>query len=506
MMGVIIVCTLVVIIVALAFVQMHLLFGGSREVTNAVDAGTLNTGLQAPTVKVDIQGGTNEGQFSDVAENGQSFSLKSINRMWAKCLLCLMNEKSMETDGYSSGQSKNDAEQFFQAASNISDRLSQKLNDQSNLKPFFSNLVGRESVRMLGTKANVVYDGGAGWSTSLMDRKVESNVALYSDQLPDGIDMSSLNTVKAGDGKDYFMGYSPIGMLGHYITFVPFRLNTQPHLVSGKIYEQNTASAAPISQYPVPVPNAFSCQGTTEMQNLEKQRCRSFVLANPQKIFDLTLPHSFIHIKLDTNTSHFYLNGTPFPDQTYDYGIPTVQTAGPMEVGTGTLTAETGVGYEFIPPTVWQSLTALPGSDYSKLKAVMTQRCAEMKHGFQQSDLVSLLSSMLIPGITDYYIYPDDSGNVRLAPSLSNPVPPSWVLSGSEPDGSEAEICSNDTWLFPNWTFPILEGTGAKPLPSFTEETDSVNWTAGTGFGGCLGKVRVTHDTTSYCNGACTLF
>jgi hypothetical protein len=507
MMGFVIVSIIVLIILAVALFQISLLFGGSRELSNAVDAGTLNTGQKAPTVTVDIQSGGDEGQYSDVAENnGQSFSLKSINRMWAKCLVCLMNQEEMNSDGYSSGQSLGHADQLYTAASSISDRLANKLNDQNSLKQFFTDLVSRETLRMLGNTANVVYEAGPGWTTSLMDRGIESNVAVYQDQLPSGFNFSNVNAVQASDGKNYFKGYTPIMVGSHSVTFVPFRLKSQPHLVSNLTFGKNMNAAAPISQWATPVPNAFSCTGMSQSQRLNTQHCKSYVLTNPQQTFDLTLPHSFIHIKLDKNTSHFYLNGTPFPDQTYDYGIPTVQTAGPMEAGTGTLTAETGVGFEFLPPTIWQALTALPGGDYSKLKNVMTQRCAEMKHGFQESDLESLLGSMLIPGVTDYYIYPDDKGQVQVSPSVSSPVPPTWVLSGGDPDGSEKEICNNDTWWFPNWTFPFLEGIGPNPLPSFTEETDSVNWTAGTGFGGCLGKVRVTHDTTSYCNGVCAIF
>jgi hypothetical protein len=505
MMGFIVVCIIFAIILALAFVQISMLFGGSRELSNAVDAGALNTGQQAPTVKIDIQKFGDEGQYSDVAENSDSFSLKSIDRMWAKCLMCMMNEQGMQTDGYSSGTSSSHADQLFQAATSISDRLANKLNDQNSLKQFFTDMVSRQSIRMLGNTANAAYEAGSGWKSSLMDRGVESNVAVYSDQLPSGFNLNSINTTTASDGKNYFKGYTPISILSHSVTFVPFKLNNQPHLVSGTDFVKNTSTSSPIAQWTTPVPNAFSCQGMTQSQHLATQHSKAFVLTNPQTTFDLTLPHSFIHIKLDTNTSHFYLNGTPFPDQTYDYGIPSMETAGPMACGTGTLTAETMVGLEFIPPTIWQALTAIPTGDYSTLKKVLTQRCCEMKHGFTEGNLTSLLSSLLIPGITDYYIYPDDKGNIQVAPSVSNPVPPTWVLTGSDADGSEKEICSNQTWFLPNWTFPLVEGAGAKPLPSWTDETDSVKWTAGTGYGGCLGKVRVTHDTTSYDNGAATL-
>ncbi|MBX9719849.1 MAG: hypothetical protein K2X81_00505, partial [Candidatus Obscuribacterales bacterium] len=111
---------------------------------------------------------------------------------------------------------------------------------------------------------------------------------------------------------------------------------------------------------------------------------------------------------------------------------------------------------------------------------------------------------MMIPGITDYYIYPDSSGNVTVAPSLSNPIPPTWVLSGGSADGSKQEIDSNGDTTFgaglpiPPYIVEVeVEGIGGGS--GVYLECDSVKWTAGTGYNGNLGDVEVTHDSYAQC-------
>jgi hypothetical protein len=492
MMGFIIVSLIVLIILAVAFFQFSMLIGGNRELANAVDSGTLNTGRLATTVKVEIQPGTFQEQFSDVAEdNGKSFSLESINRMWAKCLLCLMNEKAMESEQSSNSASATHAGSLFQAASNISDRLSERLNDQNYLKDFFKALVERESLRMLGNKASVAYEKGTGWKTSLMDRNVESNVAIYQEQLPGSFKLKdNLHAVIASDGKHYFPGYEPIDVLNHnYVTFVPFKLKSQPHLVAGVDFNKDTFEKSKIAHCSShPVPNAFSCQGMTKSQNLGVQHCKSFVLTNPQTTYDLTIPHSYIHILLDTNTAHFCDEGVPHPEfeRHYGYNSSNVVFAAIPHGLLSHLEITSVVGLEF-GSSVWSALAALD-DDYGPLVKVLTQRCAEMKHGFKESDVLSLLQNTSLSGATDYYIFPDSKGNIQASSS-----PPPWMLLGSQADGQESKICSASLASTPNVITTHYTGMGVSA--GNIQESDAVYWTPGTGFNGCLGNVRVTHDT-----------
>lgn len=519
MMGLIIAAAIVFIIFAVGMIQLSMLFGGSREIANATDAATLNTGRLATTVTVDTQGG-DESQYNDVAENGKSFSLKSINRMWAKCMLCMMNAKEMQDDGYSSGDSNSHADSLYSAAKSISDRLADKLNTPSTLQPFFDQMAHKETVKMLGDNAGATSDMSGGWSHSLMDRGVESNIAVYDGQLPGSFGSSPPPEVKCSDNNMYFPGYQPFSVLGHDVTFVPFKFKAQPHLSSQKEFTSNVPNTNPIQQWQDPIANAYSCQGKTLQQKEGVQGARAFVLTNPQKTYDLVIPQSYIHIKLDTNTCHFYFNATPYPiyDQTYDYSPPggpifTAQS-GTMDAGAAVATATvTPLGQEFEPPTIWQALTALSnfGGSYSNIKNLLVQRCSEMKHGFQESDLESVLSTLMIPQVTDYYIYPTfDSNNnatINVAPSLSNPFPPSWVLSSSGADGDDFhEVDSNgDTSLglgLPAPPFvPIVEVEGIGGGSGVMLECDSVKWKAGTGYNACLGEVKVSHDLYAQCFG-----
>ncbi len=507
MMGFVVALIFVIVLVGAGLFTVGLLFSGNREFTNAVDSGTLNAARMSVTLKADIDNGTVESQYSDVAENGSSFSLRSINRMWGKCLLCMLNQQEMAQDGYDSGDSYQHAEALYSAAKSISERLTSKLNDPSNIEPFFTQMVATESERALGSATKVVQEPGSGWKTSLMDRNVESNVAVYPEQLPI-LDISGVNGTKASDNLQYFQGYNPIKVLDQYITFVPLRYSGQPHLVSSKDF---TADMNAIPNCAVAIPNAFSCQGQTVGQNHDTQHARAFAIANPLKTYDLSIPHSFIHISLGTNTCHFWCDAVPYPiyDQTFGYAPPSpfFAQSGPMDATAAVATATvTPLGLEFMPYTIWGALTSLSnsGGSYPNLKKVLTQRCNEMKHGFQESDLESVLSSMLLPGITDYYIYPDSSGNVTVAPSLSNPIPPTWVLSGGSADGTKQEIDSNGDTTFgaglpiPPYIVEVeVEGIGGGS--GVYLECDSIKWTAGTGYNGNLGDVEVTHDSYAQC-------
>lgn len=502
-MAFVIVSAIVFIIVSIGLIQLSMLIGGSRELANATDASSLNTGRLATTVQVSIGGG-DEGQYGDVAEDGKSFSLKSIDRLWGKCLLIQANQDEMKNDGYDSGDSNSHASSMFDAAKSISDRLADKLKDPHTLYPFFDQMAKQESMRMLGNVAGANADQVAtAWKTSLYDRQVESNIAVSEGQLPAPFNLDeNKNAIKASDGKLYFRGYVPIEANGKSICFVPFKLNAQPHLMSKKDFDSNTASTKPLPEWSDAVPNAFSCQGKSTNQKEGLQKAISWVLTNPQKTFKLSIPHSFMHIKLDTNTAHFNCNGVPYPiyDTDYDYFPPSpfFAEAEALDAGLGSAEATIApLGTEFLPPTVWQALTALGtyGGSYDQLKTVMAQRCAEMKAGFTESDLESTLSTMLIPGIKDYYVYPNDSGDVVVSPSVSNPIPPAWVLSGGSADGSEQEICSNTVLNPAAIVIVVAEGLGGGG--GFCTEDDSVKWTAGTGYNGNLGDVKVSHSLTA---------
>ena len=505
MMGIIIGAALVFIIVAIAVVQISMLIGGSREVSNAVDAGTLNAGKKAVQLKTSANFG-DESQYEDLKDESSEFGLTNINRVWAKALLCRMNNKAMKDAGQSTGTSDSHSDSLWSAAESISDRIADKLNDASNLHPFFMELAGKNTVRMLGDTANVKVDSAAnGWTTSLMDRGEETNIVVADGQFPDGFTESDAKmTKKTDDNKTRFKGYTNITVMGKNICFVPFKLKQQPHHVSEKTYTENTLSLKPFDAWKNPVPNALSCQGKTEDQKLGTQKARSFVLTNPQKDFDLAIPHAFIKVKFEDNTAHWYINGIPAPNSSYDFHTD-VQTRN-YPCGTGNLNITATLGNEYMPPTVWKGIFALPGSNYDAVNHALLQRCKEIKPDFSEGDMDAMLNMCPILGTQEFVIFPDPTGNLRCTPKAMAPGLAPWIHTDHDADGSEEEIVDDECWFIPNFVVAIPQGLGAKPLPSWCVTYGSLKWKPGTGYDGCLGELRIERETSIFANGACTLF
>lgn len=506
MMGFIVAGTFFFIVLGIAIVQIGLLLSGAREVSNAVDAGTLNAGKKAVKVKTGLNAGTNESQFADLKDEDGEFGLTNINRVWAKALLARMNNKAMHDQGQATGSSDTHADSMFDSAESISDRLADKLNDENNLHQYFLELAAKNSIRMLGSTAEMKVEAGSGWKTSLLDRGEESNLIVAEGQLPDGFSLNDNKIFKqADDGKKHIKGYTPIQVMGKEICFVPFKVKQQPHLISEKTFNDNLASTKPITAWKNPVPNTISCQGKTEDQKLAVQRARQFVLTNPQKNFELAMPHTFMKVKFEDNTAHWYINGIPAPNSSYEFHTDVQHRSYPC--GTGTLDITATLGNEYMPPTVGKGIFALPGSNYDAVTHALLQRCKEIKHDFSEGDLDAMLMACpIIPGNKDFVIFPDNNNTLRCMPESMAPAFATWLNSSNNADGSEAEICDDECWFVPNFVVAIPEGLGAKPLPSWCITYGSLKWKPGTGFDGCLGELRIERETDIFANGVCTLF
>lgn len=504
MLGFIVSGTFFFVVLAIAIVQISMLVSGSREVANAVDSGTLNAGKKAVQLTTGTQG-FDESQFSDLKDDDGEFGLTNINRVWGKALLARMNAKAMKDAGQSTGTSDSHADSLFSAAESISDRVADKLKDAKNLHPFFTELAAKNSIRMLGNTATVQVDAGNGWDTSLMDRGEETNIIVTDGQLPDGFNINDSKMFKqAEDNKVHIKGYTDIQVMNKSICFVPFKVKQQPHLISEKTFKENTLANKPFPAWKNPVPNAISCQGETKSQRLDQQHARSFVLTNPQKNFDLAMPHTFMKVKFEDNTAHWYINGIPAPNSSYDFHTDVQKREYPC--GTGTLTVTATLGNEYMPPTVGKGIFALPGGDYDPVTHALLQRCREIKHDFTESDLDQMLMMCPIIGTQEFVIFPDPNGTLRCTPkSLAQGLAP-WIDTSKEADGKEEEIVSDETWFIPNFVIAIPKGLGAKPLPSWCVTYGSLKWKPGTGYDGCLGELRIERETDIFANGVCTLF
>jgi len=330
-----VVLALVLVTIGVGFVMLTMYIGGSAEVKNAVDSGALNVGKQSLDevyVEIDEQNPyydvTNDG---DPTKNDGKINLRRINRVWAKAMLIAANSDAAKKDKYATNDGNDpsgmdsSAEQARAAAEKISNDLSDKLNDAANLQTFFTNFAQDNSARMLGMGTKVKVDPGNTWKTSAMDRGDESNIVLSGNifppewssaaadtySLPDGYTMKTTRNVTANseDGKPYtfLKGYDNLSVGDRTYYQVAFQFEQKPHLVSKSLFDRDTPQKLPVGTWDNPVPNAFSVKGSAvNTKSNIGESAMSWVETNPHQLFAMSMPHSFLHIKLDEMKAHYY--------------------------------------------------------------------------------------------------------------------------------------------------------------------------------------------------------
>lgn len=491
---------IILAVLVVAFFQLEMQLGGSKEVRNAVDAGALNTGKKLFSLKVAAQG-AEEMKFLDVADSSQQFGLANINRVLARAFLVRLNAKAMDDEGTGTALSRSNANSMTDAALALAGRLADRLNDQGQLHPFFDDIATRNSVRMLGKASVIQHKPGPEWATSLLDRQQESNIEIQANQLPGSISMNDVKAVQAKDNKFYLAGYNAVNILNRDLAFVPFKVSEKTHLVSGAAFEANMRQQAPFPQWANPVPNAFSCFGATQGQDREAQTARSFVIANPQRSFPAAIPRGFVRINFNSNEINWNINGIPTGSTSYDF-FPSVESRGPIPAGIGTITAYASVGNEYIPPTLYKGIFAIPGTGYGEVKNRILQRCRQIKPGLTEGELdATLMACPLIPGIKQYVIFVGPGNTLMATPKDGAMAFSPMMNPNNNPDGSSKELVEEDGFMFPNPCWFVLSGPGPKPGPFWSDYDGSLKWTPGSGENDCLGELRIDRDTDVYVTG-----
>jgi hypothetical protein len=494
----------IVICVGLFYISMY--FGGERETKNANDSGALNVGKKTATFAVQLQGG-DEDQFKDVAENGTTLptpvtpgtdvSLRNVNRVWGKAFLVALNSTAM------GGEGDDHVEAMQQAANAISDRLANALDDPNNLKQWYLDFAQANNTKMLGKNSFMVAPDLSQWKQSYLDASWDSNISVIAAEIPSGVSMPLVKVNNNDPSNSYLVGYNDYSVNGRDYWMVPFRFGERPHLVARSDCEK--AAANPPAWQTKPLPNAFSTLGgTTNNQNLGEQAL-SWVQTNPQKTYPLSIPNGFIKIKLDVNTVAWYPNFIPYG--TNDYGFTyDYEDAIPFVVGCGSLSAEEVVGLEYVTPTLFTGIFALPpippmGS--STLDALF-QRVQEMHPGYSKAAFLAALAACPIsPAAEDqeFVIYADswDPLNSHIVATPAALAPP-WI--SGDPDGTSTST-ENEFMVGPNWGYATLQCYGDYPAPLESEESGTRTWTPGTGYGGCLGSLEIKRTTNVYYQGVC---
>lgn len=526
------------VLLGVSFMYISMFMGGGREIKNAVDAGALNLAKQViDNVSVDLSGDDNQQFFKDVTDNGNGkVNLRNINRVWAKAMLVALNADAAGGDAGSGDDSANNA---YQGAKAISDNLYDQLTNAQNLYGFFTDYAQRNSVRMLGSGVNVIVLPGPGWNTSLMERSAESNISVdnvadsftaLGHSIPGGFMEACTRNPQPQDasGMQFLIGYKPLEVGGRTFWTVPFQFEEKPHMVASSTFTSNLQATNPLpAGWDTAIPNSFSVEGQVKRPDGHNQIAMSWVETNPHQTFNLCMPHSFVHIKVDDMKSHWYFFPTGYPPIEFgpaqEYGYTTDdQTGTPMPAGgvlCSTVTPDTvTLGFDVVGRPLDQIIFGAPDGDTTELENDLVNRCNEMvnKLGtkFSASDVHSALSDFatygyLVAGQRDFYLYSPDGKTLTCQPKFIAMGMSPWLFNmiDNDPDGKEKKLVDDASMPGPIFFSPIVTPDPfCIELFSFGWGTwdKDLYWTPGTGYNGCLGTVRVKRWTDVYSLGICT--
>jgi hypothetical protein len=520
-MGVVIVCCIILIILVIGLFHVTMIFGGSQELRNSVDAGTLNVGKEAVTLTTTSKG-SDEQDFDDVRDKNGEFGITNINRVLGKSFLINANAQAMDEKGMGSGDSSQHANKAVDAAQAICDKITAKLKDPTKTQPFFTDFIKVNSVNMFGKPAEVVADNTE-WDTACVDRDEETNLRVDAQQMPDGYsypgDATKGITEKgAGSATQFFKGYHSIPVNSKQLAFVPYKYDEKPHLINGFYFAAQQKLAVP--NWTAPVPNALSTKGKTDKIKVNNT-ATAYVVTNPQHQYQLAMPHSYIHIHLDENEAKWKYQGLIL-DKTTHYGYYPGQTQFHIrDAGSGTMTINAVLGNQYLDTTLYHAVNPLTGGQNDTIMNALLQRAREIKHDCTMDELKTAMMNLAECSTIgmdsgDFYIFctytKADNSDPKLHAArdiIAKGLAP-WI-SGKDADGSQKDDFDTDGRVFvpfvptPNVVTMTMEGIGCKPGPFGASEDGHLDWKPGTGFGGCLGKLTIHRTTTIYYTGLCTV-
>jgi hypothetical protein len=521
------VCALLIIIAIVTGFRMSVFLGSSQEMKNSVDAGALNVAKSVFELKTKPKASSSGYGYSDVTDSQQTISLANINRVWGKSFLVNANAEAMSQQGYgSAGNSPTDA---FQNASTVNNDLYDLLTKKGNLAVYFNKLVSSKPAKLLGHGGSVSSGATDEWDSAALYRGEESNIELNDPQtIPTGIN-ANLHTK---NNQTYLQGYNPSEANGKHFCFVTFHANEASHLVSNSTFDQWKNVAVPNSTA-MTLPNTFKESGQIAGQ-LQLAAAASAV-ANPMRSYELTIPHSFVAITLNSIATIRLDDGhghvTTYPQMTYYSDTGTVQpfksvdlekkrytfpyTSSKWLATSGLLSGYVSLGNELQPDNLWQAINALPGDHSAAITAIL-QRVKEFKPGYTQAELQNLLKGQhLINNGEDtvtYYIFPKystpDNTNAQVSVGTAGQLP-SWLNKSASPEGSSKTIVKettqrdkpNTAWSTINEGHYEIPMTPKPDWPSYSADvhrtavSGTLSWQPGTGWNQCLGVLSIKRKT-----------
>lgn len=324
----VIVTIFVIVILGVGFFFLAQLLGGERELQNSVDAGNLNVAKEAlikPTDGLNTISADAETQFGGLGPNPavNTIDLNTYNRTSAITALVLSNARDMINTGTDiPGTTVQNATAVYNAWRGVSNQLANKLSDPSRFANDYRTIANSNSVKMLTGNANVntsvKRDHTVAYSdkSALNSTDTSSNVGFlangagFAAQFPAApnnqlfVDLSL-----AGRTNKYAKGYLSFnfGVPGTgSVFFVPLKqsgspqrfLQSQPHRISLKTFQQDQQAGVP--GWPTPVPNSFFSRAEAQAQQTAAQAtlnsCAISQSLSPPVGYRAQIPRGFIRI------------------------------------------------------------------------------------------------------------------------------------------------------------------------------------------------------------------
>lgn len=529
-----------IVVLGAGFVFLVLFMGGQKEVKSATDAGMLNVGkrniddIWVPVLPTSTYFDCTGDYPDKLMDLDGKMNLRRINRVWAKALMIAINDQAAHSDG-GAGSSQSSADSAYNEAKALSDLLAARLLDQVTMQGYFNTVSTQNSARMLGNGVNTSAKGGNNWKTSCMDRGCESNITMNGAppfKFPNGFSLvnsyyskTSRSPVPSGAQNTWFLkGYNAMKVGNHDYWQVPFKYDEKPHLVSQSTFEKDMPANTALS-WSSPVPNAFSGEGQAMKNANDGEKAISWVLSNPRQNYQMAIPHSFVNIHIDKPKSHWYFFPGAFPvefklaEQSYGF-IPDYQTASMPAGGIlcATVTTSATIGSEIAGADLDGMVFRPPNLPGNRTMEYLVSRCNEMMTvpgaTITSTDVHAALSDPICTAALwsgasdDFVLFSTDGKSISCRPKEAVLGFAPWLIKviSNSPDGTEVMALNGGMIPFPFIAPPIIV-----PDPFCTQNIDyaygsiqmDVGWTPGSGYNGCLGKLRVKRWTDIYSIAAC---
>lgn len=465
--------------------QFLTLNSGSREVRNAVDAAALNVSKQVGTLKVPVG-----PQFSDVADKGGLVGMSNINRVWGKAYLINANAEAIQKEGLTNQYTTQNADEAYRVAKIANDNLVNTLTDKKTLDQFFNDMANVRKAKLLGTASELKTVDGPGWDVAMVDRGAPSNLKFDEKQIPKGATVAPISA-------NHVSGYKPFNANNKDFCFASFIPNEMPHLTTDSNFNANDSRTSPLTGNPIP--NAFRANGIN-LGNKASLSASASSVANPRHEYRLAIPHAYIAIIMQNMAFWKVKDKDAAPPTFYKYEPETVfGIKGYKLKNNRILNGYASLGNEYKSGTLLGSLNALPGNHQEQYER-MLQRIKEIKHDYTMGELIGMLQKQ--PPAAMYIIYPTYSSADKTDPTIQitpvipgQPLPVAWMNSPIMFDGiSKLIVDETEQKDEPNYCWPQIIG-GNPDCEHFTQVSGKVTWAPGTGYGPCLGILKVARTT-----------